>query len=44
LKKEGKETKIEQQKINKKGQIQGGLMNFYGEELKDLEGFFQKNK
>lgn len=44
LKKEGKETKIEQQRINKKGQIEGGLMNFYGEELKDLEDFFQNNK
>ena len=41
LERDGKETKIEQQKINKKGQIDGGLMNFYGEELKDLEDFFQ---
>ena len=41
LDKNGKETKIEQQKINRKGQIDGGLMNFYGEELKDLESFFQ---
>ncbi len=43
LDKDGNETKIEQQKINKKGQIDGGLMNFYGEELKDLEDFFQNN-
>lgn len=34
--KQNKETKFEQQKINKQGQIEGGLLNFIKEEMKDV--------
>ena len=40
LSKEGKETKIERQEINDKGQIKGGLKGFYETELKQVKDFF----
>jgi predicted ATPase len=40
LSKEGKETKIERQEINEKGQIKGGLKSFYEAELKQVKDFF----
>ena len=40
LTKEGKDTKIEEQAINEKGQIEGGLKNFYAGELNDLRALF----
>ena len=38
--KEGKETKIERQEVNEKGQIKGGLKGFYETELKQVREFF----
>ena len=38
--KEGKETKIERQEINKDGQIEGGLTSFIEGELEDLAVFY----
>jgi len=40
LSKQGKETKIERQEINDKGQIKGGLKGFYETELKQVKDFF----
>jgi predicted ATPase len=40
LSKEGKETKIEKQEVNDKGQIKGGLKGFYETELKQIKDFF----
>ena len=40
LSKDGKETKIERQEINDKGQIKGGLKGFYETELKQVKDFF----
>jgi predicted ATPase len=40
LSKEGKETKIERQEVNEKGQIKGGLKGFYETELKQIKDFF----
>jgi len=40
LSKEGKETKIERQEVNDKGQIKGGLKGFYEAELKQVKEFF----
>ena len=40
LSKEGKETKIERQEVNDKGQIKGGLKGFYEAELKQIKEFF----
>lgn len=40
LSKEGKETKIERQEVNEKGQIKGGLKGFYETELKQIKEFF----
>jgi len=40
LSKEGKETKIERQEVNDKGQIKGGLKGFYETELKQVKEFF----
>jgi len=41
LTKEGKETKAEEQAINKYGQIEGGLKNFYAAELDNLKTLFK---
>jgi len=43
VKKEGKQTKFEEQKINEKGQIEGGLSSFMEGELEDLKVFFEKS-
>ncbi len=40
LTKDGKETKAEEQAINEKGQIEGGLKNFYASELDNLKTLF----
>jgi predicted ATPase len=40
LSKDGKETKIERQEVNDKGQIKGGLKGFYETELKQIKDFF----
>ncbi len=40
LTKDGKETKAEEQAINEKGQIDGGLKNFYASELDNLKTLF----
>jgi hypothetical protein len=40
LSKEGKETKIERQEVNEKGQVKGGLKGFYEAELKQVKEFF----
>jgi predicted ATPase len=40
LSKEGRETKIERQDVNDKGQIKGGLKGFYETELKQVKEFF----
>ena len=40
LSKDGKETKIERQEVNEKGQIKGGLKGFYETELKQVKEFF----
>ena len=40
LSKDGKETKIERQEVNEKGQIKGGLKGFYEAELKQVKEFF----
>lgn len=40
LSKDGKETKIERQEVNDKGQIKGGLKGFYETELKQVKEFF----
>src|SRR4030042_1325197 len=40
LSKDGKETKIEKQEVNDKGQIKGGLKGFYETELKKVKEFF----
>jgi predicted ATPase len=40
LKKEGQKTIIENQPINEKGQIEGGLVHFYETELEDLSALF----
>jgi hypothetical protein len=40
LSKEDKETKIERQQVNDKGQIEGGLKGFYEMELKQVKEFF----
>jgi predicted ATPase len=40
LSKDGKKNKIEQQEINDKGQIKGGLKSFYEAELKEVKDFF----
>lgn len=40
LSKEGKETKIEKQEVNEKGQVKGGLKGFYETELKQVKEFF----
>jgi len=40
LSKEGKETKIEKQEVNEKGQVKGGLKGFYEAELKQVKDFF----
>ena len=40
LSKEGRETKIERQDVNDKGQIKGGLKGFYEAELKHVKEFF----
>lgn len=40
LSKDGKETKIEKQEVNDKGQIKGGLKGFYEAELKQVKEFF----
>jgi predicted ATPase len=40
LSKDGKETRIERQEINEKGQIKGGLKSFYEAELKQVKDFF----
>ena len=40
LKKEGQKTVIENQPINVKGQIEGGLVHFYETELEDLSSLF----
>ena len=40
LSKEGRETKIERQEVNDKGQIKGGLKGFYEAELKQVKEFF----
>ncbi len=40
LSKEGKETKIERQEVNDKGQVKGGLRGFYEAELKQIKEFF----
>ncbi len=40
LKKEGQKTVIENQPINEKGQIEGGLVHFYETELEDLSSLF----
>ena len=41
LTKDGKETKVEEQAINDKGQIEGGLRNFYASELDNLKTLFK---
>lgn len=41
LSKDGNETNIEQQRINDKGQIEGGLMGFYEEEIKSIKDYFK---
>jgi predicted ATPase len=40
LSKDGKETKIERQEVNEKGQVKGGLRGFYEAELKQVKEFF----
>lgn len=40
LSKDGKETKIERQEVNEKGQVKGGLKGFYEAELKQVKEFF----
>ncbi len=40
LKKDGQKTVIENQPINEKGQIEGGLVHFYETELEDLSSLF----
>jgi len=42
VKKEGKQTRFEEQKINENGQIEGGLSSFMEGELEDLKVFFEK--
>lgn len=39
VRKEGKESRIELQEINEKGQVRGGLRGFYDVELKQLKEF-----
>jgi predicted DNA-binding WGR domain protein len=41
LSKDGTESVFEYQRINNKGQIEGGLKNFYETELADLSSFFK---
>ena len=41
LYKEKKKSVIENQQINEKGQIEGGLKSFYETELKEIKEFFQ---
>lgn len=43
VKKEKRSTKFEEQKINEKGQIEGGLSSFVEGELEDLKVFFEKS-
>lgn len=40
LYKDGKETRIEKQEVNEKGQIKGGLKGFYETELREVREFF----
>jgi len=40
LSKEGKDTVIERQEVNDKGQVKGGLKGFYEAELKQVKEFF----
>jgi len=40
LSKEGKDTVIERQEVNEKGQVKGGLKGFYEAELKQVKDFF----
>lgn len=42
VKKEGKSSKFEEQKIKENGQIEGGLSSFVEGELEDLKVFFEK--
>ena len=42
VKKEGKQTRFEEQKINENGQVEGGLSSFMEGELEDLKVFFEK--
>jgi predicted ATPase len=39
--KQKKQTIIEEQKINDKGQVEGGLKSFYQTDLKDIKDFFK---
>jgi AAA15 family ATPase/GTPase len=41
LHKDKEETKIEDQEVNDKGQIKGGLKNFYATELSNMDTFFK---
>lgn len=41
LYKDGKETRIEKQEVNEKGQIKGGLKGFYETELREVKEFFK---
>jgi len=43
VEKERKPTRFEEQKINEKGQIEGGLSSFMEGELEDLKVFFEKS-
>lgn len=44
LYKEKRNSIIESQKINEKGQVEGGLKSFYETELKEIKDFFQVNQ
>lgn len=41
LEKKGKRTQMEEQKVNEKGQIEGGLKSFYETELAQVDEFFK---
>ncbi len=42
--KDGKSTNVEEQEINDKGQIKGGLKSFYDSELNEVRNFFKVNE
>jgi predicted ATPase len=42
--KDGKSTNVEEQVINEKGQITGGLKSFYDSELHEVKNFFKVNE